>query len=338
MKYYKMMFIMMIFISSMVSISSNSWLMMWIGLEINLLSIMPIMKMDNNIMSSESSIKYFITQSMASTVILASVVVMMWKFNHMSSMFNKQNLNMMMNSSFLMKMGMSPFHFWFPEVMEGQSWINCLMLLTWQKLTPMILFMINNSKMIFISMVIASSMIVSGIMAMNQTSLRKIMTYSSINHMGWIMSTMILSKTTWMVYFTLYSMISMSLIVIFMKNKLNLMKQMFNKMNNSQMIKILFSMNFMSLMGLPPFLGFMPKWISVQVMITNNMLMMAMFMLILTMLMMFTYLRMTVQFMMIKWNTKNWKHNTNKNSMMNMMMMVTSLFSLPMTTMMFNMF
>nr|QEJ81438.1 NADH dehydrogenase subunit 2 [Stenocladius sp. FM17] len=336
MKYYKMMFMTMIFMSTMISISSNSWLMMWIGLEINLLSIMPIMNMNKNILSSESSIKYFMTQVMASKIIMMSIVLMMWKFNTSSSMFYKSNLLMIMNSSFLMKMGMAPFHFWFPEVIEGQSWNNCLLLLTWQKLTPMILFMINNSMMIFISMVIMSSMIVSGIMGINQTSLRKIMAYSSINHMGWMMSTMMMSKTIWLMYFVVYSTISVSLITMFIKNKLNFIKQIFNKMGKSQMNKILFSMNFFSIMGLPPFMGFLPKWLSIQALIVNNMYMITIMMMMSTMVMMFTYMRITIQFLMMKINIKNWKNMENENNMFYMMMTMISVFSMPMITVTFN--
>nr|WIL10224.1 NADH dehydrogenase subunit 2 [Stenocladius sp. 2 XYG-2023a] len=338
MKYYKMMFMTTIFMSTVMSISSNSWFMMWMGLEINMLSMIPIMKMNKNILSSESSIKYFITQVMASTMIMLSMIMMMWKFNITSSAFMKSNILMMMNSSFLMKMGMAPFHFWFPEVLEGQSWINCLVMLTWQKLTPMILVMINNTKMIYISMVIISSMIVSGIMGINQTSLRKIMAYSSINHMGWMMSTMMISKTIWMMYFMIYSTITISIITSFNKNKSNFIKQMFYKMNYSQMNKLMFSMNFLSLMGLPPFIGFLPKWMSIQVMMFNNMFTLSISMIMLTMIMIFTYMRMTIQFLMMKMNTKNWKNKENENSIFNTSINIVTLLGLMMITITFNMY
>nr|UYI30612.1 NADH dehydrogenase subunit 2 [Aquatica sp. a XF-2022] len=312
-KMYKLLFMTTLIISTLISISAYTWLGMWIGLEINLLSIIPIIQ-DKNMLSSESSIKYFITQAIASTIILMSIIMMMWKYNTHSSM-NSSSLLMIMNSGLLLKMGMAPFHFWFPEVLEGLNWNNCMLMLTWQKITPMMLLMYNTEYTVFYSMIIISGMIISSIMSMNQISIRKLMAFSSINHMGWMMAAMIMEKTIWLIYFTIYSLITIN-ITYTMKNTFYL-NQLFPYMNTSPMTKMFFMLNFMSLSGIPPFLGFLPKWMVIQTMVENKMFTLTIIMIAFTLIMVYVYMRIMMTAMIMKTSQTNWtlKMNIKINSL-----------------------
>nr|YP_010538720.1 NADH dehydrogenase subunit 2 [Emarginoptyx trilucida]UYE92331.1 NADH dehydrogenase subunit 2 [Emarginoptyx trilucida] len=306
-KIYKLMFLSILMTSTMISISSYTWLGMWIGLEINLLSIIPII-MNKNILSSEASIKYFITQALASTMIMMSIIMMMWKMNFTSTIFNTE-IMLIMNSGLLLKMGMAPLHFWFPEVLEGLNWNNCMIMLTWQKIAPMILFMYNTEFNMFNYMIIISGMIISSMMSINQISMRKLMAFSSINHMGWMMAAMMTEKTIWFLYFMIYAMITIN-ISLTMKNMYYL-NQLFMMMNESFSMKIMFMLNFLSLSGIPPFLGFLPKWLVIQTMIEMNMMFLAIIMILFTLIMIFVYMRILMSTLIMKTNQINWKMNTN---------------------------
>nr|YP_009387930.1 NADH dehydrogenase subunit 2 [Aquatica wuhana]ART65571.1 NADH dehydrogenase subunit 2 [Aquatica wuhana] len=334
-KMYKLMFMSTLIMSTLISISAYSWLGMWIGLEINLLSIIPIIS-SKNMVSSESSIKYFITQAIASTVILMTIIMMMWKFNFYSKIDNS-NLILIMNSGLLLKMGMAPLHFWFPEVLEGLNWNNCMLMLTWQKITPMMLLMYNTESTLFYSTVIISGMIISSILSMNQISMRKLMAFSSINHMGWMMAAMIMEKSIWMIYFLIYSFITIN-ITYMMKNTFYL-NQLFPYLNSSPTMKMFFMLNFLSLSGIPPFLGFLPKWMVIQMLIENSMFLLSIIMIAFTLIMIYVYMRIMMSSLIMKINQSNWnlKLNTKINSLTIGILNFFLMSSLVLVTIMLNM-
>nr|AXS66359.1 NADH dehydrogenase subunit 2 [Elateroidea sp. 1 KM-2017] len=308
-----MMFLILLFSSTLIAISSYSWMGMWIGLEINLLSIIPLMYNNNNMSSAEASIKYFITQAIASSAILLSIILLMKNVNFISNMEFSSSYMMIMNSALLTKMGMAPFHFWFPEIMEGLSWTNCLIILTWQKIMPMTLLMLNWMTNNFMMSIIVISLIISSIMSMNQISLRKILAYSSINNMSWMMTMIMMMKTTWMVYFIVYSLMTTMLVVIFNNYKIYFLNQLF-MLNLSIPTKIMFNLNFLSIMGMPPLLGFMPKWLTIQILIENNFFLLTSILIICTLAMIFIYLRMMIPSILININQMNWMKDKTINS------------------------
>nr|YP_010947525.1 NADH dehydrogenase subunit 2 [Hesperus amabilis]WGO76428.1 NADH dehydrogenase subunit 2 [Hesperus amabilis] len=285
-----MMFFLSMITGTLISISSLSWMGMWMGLEINLLSIIPLMNSNKNSYSSEASLKYFITQALASTIILFSMMILLNDIP-LVNLANK-SIIMMFNSAILTKMGAAPFHFWFPEIMEGLNWNLCLIMLTWQKITPMVILMYNSNLPLFFMIIIIFSMLISGIIGFNQTSMRKILAYSSINHIAWMISTMFIMETTWFYYFIVYVAISINITLIF--NLLNVfqIKQMITVMNKNPQVKFFFILNFLSLGGLPPFLGFFPKWLTIQNLIENNFFIMTFIMIILTLLTLVYYIRL----------------------------------------------
>nr|YP_009338127.1 NADH dehydrogenase subunit 2 [Trichodes sinae]ANG08437.1 NADH dehydrogenase subunit 2 [Trichodes sinae] len=308
MKFYKLMFFSTLIMGTLISICSYSWLGMWMGLEINMISIMPLISQKNNMYSSESSIKYFLTQTLASMMILFSIILMSLK----SSMFlNLEWSNLtIMNSALLTKMGAAPFHFWFPEIMEGLNWWNCLIMLTWQKIAPMILIMYNSKMELFFFIIIIMTMIISSIMGFNQISLRKIMTFSSINHIGWMLSALFMSKMIWLMYFIIYSIITINIIFIFNKFKMFFINQLIMNLNYSPMMKLFFMLNFFSLGGIPPFLGFIPKWLIINQLTLNYQYLLTFIMILFTLMTFYFYMRIMLSSLLM--NHNNIQINTNK--------------------------
>nr|YP_010395745.1 NADH dehydrogenase subunit 2 [Anthrenus museorum]UQJ73822.1 NADH dehydrogenase subunit 2 [Anthrenus museorum] len=293
MKFYKILFTTSMIVGTTITMSSNNWLSMWMGLEINLLSIIPLMSSQKNAYESEAALKYFITQALASTIFMFSILMTLSNLNIIQSEVMLKINPLILNSAILMKMGAAPFHFWLPEVIQGLSWMNSFIMLTWQKIAPMTILMNSIKPMTMMFMVIIASMLVSGFMGINQTSLRKIMAYSSINHIGWMMGSMISNQTIWIIYLIIYTMILLVLVMTF--NKLNLyqMSSLINAMSQSKQMKLLFLMNFLSLGGLPPFIGFLPKWLTINFMMKEMLTMLTLLMIISTLLTLFFYMRIT---------------------------------------------
>nr|YP_010363603.1 NADH dehydrogenase subunit 2 [Trichogomphus mongol]UNZ12717.1 NADH dehydrogenase subunit 2 [Trichogomphus mongol] len=332
--YYKILFYLTLMIGTLISISSYSWMGMWIGLEINLLSMIPLISKINNMMASEAALKYFITQTLASSILLLSIIMM--SMNNMYNMNSILYFTMIFNTALFTKMGAAPFHFWFPEVMEGLNWTNSLIMLTWQKLAPMVLLLYSTKFFTYLILIIIISMMVSGIMGLNQVSLRKILAYSSINHIGWMLSSMMFMETIWFYYYIIYVIITINIVLIF--NMLNIfyLNQLYISMNNNFHIKFFFILNFLSLGGLPPFLGFMPKWLTIQLLTESNMYMLATIMVIMTLMTLYFYMRITFSTILLsKTYTYYYNHNMINNHLI-MLINFISIMGLVISTFLFN--
>nr|QED57325.1 NADH dehydrogenase subunit 2 [Anthonomus rubi] len=273
---------------SILTISGISWFTAWIGLELNLLSIMPMMK-DKMKSTSEAMIKYFMIQAMASSIILFSILI----FQLMKEINLSNYTYILLNSALFMKMGAAPFHFWYPEILSGLSWENNFIMLTWQKIAPMILILNTSFSLILISLLIIFSSLLGSLQGFNQICLRKILAYSSINHIGWMLSSFLTSHTIWLFYFLIYSLINMNIIVILQKMNIFYMNQINKLFSFNLKLKFIYMLNFLSLGGVPPFLGFIPKWLVINFLIINNFYTLSMILIIFTLLALFMYFRIT---------------------------------------------
>nr|YP_010411443.1 NADH dehydrogenase subunit 2 [Meliboeus sinae]URN73089.1 NADH dehydrogenase subunit 2 [Meliboeus sinae] len=290
---FKPLFFITLISGTLITISSNSWLGMWMGLEINMLSFIALISHISNLKTSEASMKYFLTQALTSMILLTSVLMNSPTENIHNNLTDNLGQSMIINSCLLTKMGAAPFHFWFPEVMEGLSWINALVLATWQKIAPMtmISYTMNlNEKLLVIS--VMACMIISSIVGLNQTSIRKIMAYSSINHLGWMLLALMTNEMIWLWYLIIYSTINTFLMAGFWFWNTNQMNQMFFTMQSNPIKKTFFMLNLLSLGGIPPMIGFMPKWFTIQSLISNKLFSLTWIMIVTTLITMFFYMRL----------------------------------------------
>nr|WJR82111.1 NADH dehydrogenase subunit 2 [Amphimallon sp.] len=334
--YYKLMFMCMLMTGTLIAISSYSWMGMWIGLEINLLSIIPLMSDSKNMMASEAALKYFISQSLASTLLLFSIIMMSLNLPNIEN--NNLYFSLILNTSLLTKMGAAPFHFWFPEVMEGLNWSTSTIMLTWQKMAPMILLTYFNYTTNYIILAILFSMIISGIMGLNQTSIRKILTYSSINHIGWMLSTIISMQTIWMYYFLTYTIMTLNIIMILKLINVFHLKQLYTSMNYNYLLKFFFILNFLSLGGLPPFLGFFPKWLTIQTLVANQMIAISILMILMTLMTLYFYVRITFSTVLLKTKEISFFHSPQIKKSYILIFNLIAMLGLLFSTLTFNMF
>nr|AZQ05984.1 NADH dehydrogenase subunit 2 [Catomerus polymerus] len=248
---------------TLISVSSSSLFGMWMGLEINLMSFIPmIINLEYNKKSSEAAIKYFLIQAIASSLVIFSSLM----FFLYSGNLIPYSPNFIITLALCTKLGMAPFHFWFPEVLEGLNWVNSLLLLTWQKISPLvILSLFFYSKILLIIALVSAVM--GAISGLNQTSMRKILAFSSISHLGWISSLMLFNSSLWMDYFLIYSFTSFIICFSFWLLNFNYFSQLVLSLNLSK--KLVIMVNLLSLGGLPPLLGFFPKWVAIMTLSSN---------------------------------------------------------------------
>nr|YP_009468712.1 NADH dehydrogenase subunit 2 [Euzophera pyriella]AVA29535.1 NADH dehydrogenase subunit 2 [Euzophera pyriella] len=297
----KMFFLFILFFSTLISISSNSWFGCWIGLEINLLSFIPLISNSNNMMSSEASLKYFLIQSIASINFLFSILMKMISLKNFEFNFF---ISILINSSILMKMGSAPFHFWFPNIMEGMSWFNNFIMMSWQKITPMILLSYYFNKN-FIFIIIMLNSFIGAIGGLNQTSLRKLLTFSSINNLSWMLISIMISENLWMFFLFMYSFIISMMCFIFYMLNMFFINQLFI-FNMNYLIKFFFLINFLSLGGLPPFIGFFPKWIIINFLILNKFFIINFILIMMSLILLFFYIRIIYSSVMFNYLKLKW--------------------------------
>nr|YP_009711242.1 NADH dehydrogenase subunit 2 [Lebbeus groenlandicus]QGI24755.1 NADH dehydrogenase subunit 2 [Lebbeus groenlandicus] len=256
----RILFLTTLTLGALLAASSTSWLTAWFGLELNLLSFIPLIASTSNIYSSESALKYFLIQALGSALILASA----------PGILLLKNLTLTpIILALLIKMGAAPFHFWFPSVMQGIQWNQALILMTIQKMAPLFVltYALSSGSMMpyfIVKMSSILSSIVGSLGGLNQTLLRKIMAYSSINHLAWMLAALSFQKSLLTHYFAVYVIVVASVTFIFMSYQIFHFNQMFQIDNSNTLVKVgLFSTLF-SMGGLPPFLGFIPKLMVVQ--------------------------------------------------------------------------
>lgn len=277
---------------SLISISSTNWLGAWIGLEVNIISFIPLITNNKNILSNESALKYFLIQAIASSSFLLFCLLNSLYSPFFSNLNTVFITNILIIIPLLLKLGAAPFQSWFVIVIEGLTWLKCLILITWQKLAPLfILFYIAKSKIVVPFCII--SLVVGSIGGLNQTSLKKIIAYSSVNHLGWLLRALIINKLLLLIYFTIYFFLNLFTVSNFISINLTTFNQVFCK--NS----IHFPIRLLSLSGLPPFLGFLPKWLVLNQLLLRNIFFLRIIMILTALITTFFYIRLIFRSILI---------------------------------------
>nr|WRK21401.1 NADH dehydrogenase subunit 2 [Acostemma sp.] len=295
------------------TICSNNWLSMWSGMEMSMLSIIPLMH-NKKSMSSESSMKYFIVQSMSSMMFMLSVVSMLIGVS--------MQYEIIMTIAMSIKIALAPFHSWILYIIEGLEYYPIILLITIMKIPPLTIISYMSKELSLMSM---TSMIIGSTMCLNQSSLRKIITYSSIFNMGMI-SSIIKQMIMWTSFIMIYSVMLTIFIMTIKFNKINFMNQMvFNKFN--MYTKTMLWINLLSMGGFPPLMGFINKLIVIQFLIMKHEFIQLFIMSMSSLMVMFFYIRLTYISMMVSSITQKWNKKSNE---MNLSLFSMNLLATPM--------
>nr|AOM64183.1 NADH dehydrogenase subunit 2 [Panthera pardus orientalis] len=326
---------------TMIVMPTSHWLMVWIGFEMNLLAVIPIFMKKYNPRATEAATKYFLTQATASMLLMMGIII---NLLHSGQWTVSKDLNpmasIMMTIALAMKLGLAPFHFWVPEVTQGISMSSGLILLTWQKIAPLsILYQISPTinPSLLLTMAIMSVM-VGGWGGLNQTQLRKIMAYSSIAHMGWMAAIMMYSPTMMILNLIIYIIMTLTTFMLFMYNSTTTTSSLSQTWNKTPLITSFILVLMMSLGGLPPLSGFIPKWMIIQELTKNEMIMMPTLLAMTALLNLYFYMRLTyttalTMFPSNKSMKMKWRFERTKKTIPLSPLIVMSTMLLPLTPM-----
>nr|YP_003331381.1 NADH dehydrogenase subunit 2 [Conocara murrayi]BAI50235.1 NADH dehydrogenase subunit 2 [Conocara murrayi] len=319
--------------------ASSHWLLAWMGLEINTLAIIPLMAQHHHPRAVEATTKYFLTQATAAAVILFASTTNAWMLGEwdITQLSHPMTATMIM-IALALKLGLAPMHFWLPEVLQGLDLTTGLILSTWQKLAPFALVLQIAPAMhpLVLTTLGISSAMIGGWGGLNQTQLRKILAYSSIAHLGWMI--IILQFAPHLTLLALGTYIAMtSATFLTLKStsstKINTLALAWAKTPN---LTALATLLLLSLGGLPPLTGFMPKWLILQELTKQGLPLTATLMALAALLSLYFYLRLCYTMTLtISPNTNNsitpWRLPNTQNTLLLSLMMTATLTMLPIT-------
>ena len=268
---FRYIFILVVGFGSLFSLSSRHWLGVWAGLEINLIGFLPILVYQKRALERESAVKYFVIQALGSRLLMFGSLFsyglsLSWE-SLTRALISAPSGALLLSFGLLLKIGIFPFHFWFPRVIAGLSWFSCLLLATWQKLAPVFLVvaLMEAKSLSFLALLVcllgAGSRLAGGFGGLNQTQVRALLAYSSIGHIGWILFGLSSSERTIKIYFMIYVAISICVFLSLWASDSGNLKNLRALRNSNWGGPFTFILILLSLGGLPPLLGFISKWI-----------------------------------------------------------------------------
>nr|YP_010596609.1 NADH dehydrogenase subunit 2 [Hystrix indica]WAK83245.1 NADH dehydrogenase subunit 2 [Hystrix indica] len=309
-----------LFSGTMITLISSHWLLMWIGLEMNMFAMIPILMNNKNPRSTEAATKYFLIQATASMIMMMAIIMTTISTGQWTMVQPQDKMiSLALMVSLMMKLGLAPFHFWVPEVTQGVSLPSGMILLTWQKIAPMsIMFQIStmiDQTLILLSAIL--SVLMGGWGGLNQTQLRKIMAYSSIAHMGWMAAILIYNPPVMILNLIIYIIMTLTVFALLMMNTNTTTLSLSLTWNLAPTITLIMLTTLLSLGGLPPLTGFMPKWMIITELMKNNSIILPTFLSMTALLNLYFYLRLaystsltlfpSTNNMKMKWQLQNKK-------------------------------
>nr|BBH37228.1 NADH dehydrogenase subunit 2 [Priolepis cincta] len=278
-----------------ITFASSHWLLAWMGLEINTLAILPLMAQSHHPRAVEASIKYFLVQSTAAATLLFATMTNAWLTGQWNIHLMTHPVPLtMITLALSLKIGLAPLHTWLPEVLQGLDLTTGLILSTWQKLAPFALLVQipTQNQTILMTLALASTLI-GGLGGLNQTQLRKILAYSSIAHLGWMMVIIQFMPSLTLVGLLIYLLMTCATFLTLKLNQTTTINMLTISWTKSPLMTSIFPMILLSLGGLPPLAGFLPKWMILQELTKQNLALTATLIALTALLSLYFYLRIS---------------------------------------------
>nr|AJO26431.1 NADH dehydrogenase subunit 2 [Cistothorus platensis] len=291
----KLIFTTSLLLGTTITISSNHWVLAWTGLEINTLAVLPLISKSHHPRAIEAATKYFLVQAAASTLVLFSSMTNAWHTGQWDiTQLTDPTSSAILTAALAMKLGLAPFHFWFPEVLQGSPLLTGLLLSTAMKFPPITLLFMTSPSLnptLLVTMALLSAAL-GGWMGLNQTQTRKILAYSSISHLGWMAIITSYSPKLALLNFYLYALMTAAVFLSLNSTKALKLSTLMTSWTKTPALNTMLMLTLLSLAGLPPLTGFLPKWLIIQELTKQEMAPAATIISLLSLLGLFFYLRL----------------------------------------------
>lgn len=298
-------FLLIIFVlSSIWIVISNQLVSFWLALETQSFSLILLIIYDDykRLENIEAVFKYLLLSAISSVVLLLGIFYLescqnfLYGFNYLLD-YKGSVIWLFLVFPLILKLGSSPLHFWVPEVYRGIGYFSILLLSTLPKLVLIyFLFKLNiNSNLIYI--VSITSLLFGSVGGLNQSSLKKLLAFSGISHLGLILVSYSLFFYCFfdfsLFYYVIYIIANIGIIIILIFNEHKLLTiELSNYVVFSRVYSVILIIFLISWLGLPPLSGFLGKWIIIIGAIHSHSSLLVLFIIVSTILTSFFYLRL----------------------------------------------
>lgn len=284
-------------------VSYNNMVMLFLGIEIVSIPLY-IMAGSNrrNSGSNEAAIKYFLMGAFATTFLLFGIALiygatrtfdldMMRSMSATALQANPALVNvglLLITVAFAFKLGAVPFHFWSPDVYQGSPTLVTAFMATVVKTAGLGAFlkfviylspMLGESWYLMLAIIAAVTMLFANIVAIKQTDFKRMMAYSSISHVGYVLMVLLNvnaeTQSVAIFYLVAYSLATIGIFAVLLilnpdHNKGNGF-ELFNGLGRRKpLLAIMLTICLLSLAGIPPFPGFFAKYAVFKQAINNH--------------------------------------------------------------------
>ena len=168
------------------------------------------------------------------------------------------NINYIIIFRIFLKLGVAPFHIWFISILKTRSLFILIILSTIQKIIPLVILSNISIRFDLIYMIILINTIFLLIILSRIINLNKILAVSSINNIIWILFRIIFSLKLIFIFIIIYLFLLIGVFILYNLYNLNIFLQI-NRINYFD--KLIITIIFISLGGIPPLLGFLIKYV-----------------------------------------------------------------------------
>ena len=307
-------------IGMMVMVSANDLLAMFIGLELQSLSLYVLAALNrNSLLSSEAGIKYFILGALSSGLLLFGISYIYGfsgntNFNLIAVNINPESLGLIIGIVFVLaglafKVSAVPFHMWTPDVYQGAPTPITGFFALAPKIAAMgllVRFLFNSFGEIYIDwqqiifFISIASMMLAAFAAIAQTNLKRLMAYSSIGHIGYALIGVACFTNeglrSLLIYLMIYLIMNIAVFAFLLSLKRNdgyfeNISDLSGMHKNHPLRTMLIALIMFSLAGIPPLAGFFGKFYIFVAAIESEMLFLAIIGVVASVISAFYYLR-----------------------------------------------
>ena len=260
----------------LIAVINNNILVYWVLIECSVVFFLPFIIVRKY--GLERRLKYFLVQVINSFFFLISLLLSFKGFEIFLLIF------------LIYKVGRAPFYHWVIYIVRRINWINIYFLLSIIKIIPIILIiniLFKNKEVYFF---ILLSCFVGRLGGLGQISLRILIVYSSINHLSWLFSCIILNNMLFFNYILIYFTILFGAFFFFFFFKLDYISQI----NSLSKLNFIVIINLLNLRGLPPFSVFLIKFIVLKFLFIRNIKFLIFFLLLSRLFSLFYYIRLRI--------------------------------------------
>ncbi|MBU1664786.1 MAG: NADH-quinone oxidoreductase subunit NuoN [Gammaproteobacteria bacterium] len=318
-------FVLLLFatLGMMVMISANHFLVLYVGLELMSLSLYALVAMHReNVQATEAAMKYFVLGALASGLLLYGMSILYGltgtlELNKMAATVYMGVQNPMLLSFGLVflvaglgfKLGVAPFHMWVPDVYQGAPSAVTLFIGSAPKLAAFAFTMrilVDGLQPAvaewqgMLAVMAVLSLAIGNLAAIMQTNIKRMLAYSTISHMGFlllgILSGTFAGYAVSMFYAIVYVLMSLGAfgLVVYLSQNGHEAENLddFKGLNQRQpWLAALMAMLMFSMAGLPPFVGFYAKLSVLQALVGAGWLWLALVAVLFSLIGAYYYLR-----------------------------------------------